>query len=89
MFFSNFPWREHLQVFTVFKTFLLILAKPHTGHEKCHSIVIHLLYLYLLLIASLSFMFHALDSPDVKRLLSKLFLEPQQHLLNLKARLIP
>ena len=36
-----------------------------------------------------SFMFRALGSADVKRVLSKLFLELQQCLLNLEARLIP
>ena len=38
---------------------------------------------------SLSLVFHALGSADVKRVLSKLFFEPQQCLLTLEARLIP
>ena len=55
----------------------------------CRVIVLHLSYLYSLLITSLSFMFCALGSADVKRVISKLFLEPLQCLLNLEARLIP
>ena len=38
---------------------------------------------------SLSLVFCALGSADVKRVLSKLFFEPQQCLLTLEARLIP
>ena len=88
---SYFLLRECLQIFRVFKMFSLILTEPHIGHQKCHGIVLNLLYLYLLLIAnlSLSLVFHALGSADVKRVLSKLFFEPQQCLLTLEARLIP
>ena len=55
----------------------------------CCSIVLHLSYLYSLLIANLFLVFHALGSANVKRVLSKLFFKHQQCLLTLEARLIP
>ena len=63
------------------------LKPPHW--YMCCGIVLHLSYLYLPLIANLSLIFCALGSIDVKRILSKLFFEPQQCLLTLEARLIP
>ena len=60
----------------MFEMFSLVLAEPHTGHQKCHGIVCNLLVsIFALDLKSL--MFHALGSTNVKRVLSKLFLESQ------------
>ena len=62
---------------------------PHWVPEMSQYSTSYFISIFTLDCKSLSLMFRALGSTDVKRVLSKLFFEPQQCLLTLEARLIP